>query len=144
MGAECSGLKVYGNGLEKTVQRMLAKDFKERLSVRECLDEPFFQALDGASAEMPSSAVEGFATIREKSKLTTAILMDLVDSQNLAQMVQLNVSFSTIDADKNGLVSAEELRQIFTDILGAEKVDSLLKVMLGDDGLATYTEFMAH
>merc|ERR1712048_1031394 len=67
-----------------------------------------------------------------------------VESQNLAQLTQLNAAFSAMDADHNGVISEEEARQKLSEAMPPEKVEDTISAMMRDDGSVTYKEFMGH
>mmetsp|Transcript_105987 Transcript_105987/g.203901 ORF Transcript_105987/g.203901 Transcript_105987/m.203901 type:complete len:920 (+) Transcript_105987:153-2912(+) len=135
-------LQRYGS-LPSLISSMLNKDFKQRPTVRKVMEAPFFTCLqESAIEDLPDDVVNRLCHMGKKSEIEAAILVDIADMQNLAQLRHLNEAFVAMDTDHSGIITESEARSKLSESLAAEQVQGVLDALLGDDGQIPYTEFM--
>lgn len=135
-------LESYGS-LPNLVSAMLDKDFKLRPTVPKVLEAPFFTCLQESQVQdLPGDVINRLCHMGQKSELEAAILVDIADMQNLAQLRELNEAFMAMDVDNSGVITEDEALSKLKESLPSERVQSVIDALLGDDGQIAYTEFM--
>merc|ERR1712079_839940 len=94
------------------VGKMLDKDFRTRLSIKQVMEhELFATACQGMeSAVVDDTIIEALKRRKESNEFLRAMMADFASKRNLADMKQLNALFIQLDKDNNGTLSVEELR----------------------------------
>jgi len=78
----------------------------------------------------------------EQSDLFRAVMADMADNMNLAELADINKIFSAIDTDHSGSLTADEVRAGLSQKMPADRLEKLIAAMLGKDGTISYTAFM--
>lgn len=124
------------------VSRMLEKDFKKRPGIMSLVDDPWFQTPD-VGQRIDEEVLGKLMKGQEQARLYRALLADIASRENLAQLRNLNELFIELDCDKNGSISADEVRTVLGPRWEATQVDRLIECLLGDTGEeVNYDEFM--
>uniref|UniRef100_A0A0G4HZ07 non-specific serine/threonine protein kinase n=1 Tax=Chromera velia CCMP2878 TaxID=1169474 RepID=A0A0G4HZ07_9ALVE len=130
---------------------MLEKDFKKRPSARECLDHAFFQqarqATAGTSEALPPAIMSSIQSYMRQSNLKNA-LVNLMAHQldmNVGQMREISKIFTSLDTDKSGTLSRDELSEGLARAgLQPWDIVRIVQAMDVDDNKSiSYTEFVA-
>jgi len=127
--------------LQTLVMAMIDKSFHSRPPVAVILEDSFFSASVGEE-NIDEEVLSILARREEETELKRAIMADLAASQNLAQMRELNELFLELDENNDGIVAAEEVRNALEGKWPQERIDALVKSLLGDDGELNYEQFM--
>jgi len=131
---------------------MLAKDPRARPTVRQCMEHPFFAKRvlpkqdddDEAEERIPLEVVEKLGALGHRTKLQRAILTDIATTHNLAELRELNSAFAAMDADSDGVVTADEARAALRSSMEGDSLEQAVERLVGTDGQVSYTAFMAH
>eukprot|EP00440_Ansanella_granifera_P000102 gb/GFBE01000112.1/.p1 GENE.gb/GFBE01000112.1/~~gb/GFBE01000112.1/.p1 ORF type:complete len:728 (+),score=143.16 gb/GFBE01000112.1/:1-2184(+) len=130
---------------QRMVQSMLVQDFRMRPTVREVLERSWWTDV-GKDGSEPISA-EGIANLggagKRRNSLRTALMMDVVATENLAHLKELNDLFASLDKDLSGSITEAEARQALTGKMAPAQVDQLISALIGESGAVTYSNFMA-
>jgi len=138
--------------LPPLVSSMLAKDPRARPTVRQCMEHPFFAKRvlpkqdddDEAEERIPLEVVEKLGALGHRTKLQRAILTDIATTHNLAELRELNSAFAAMDADSDGVVTADEARAALRSSMEGDSLEQAVERLVGTDGQVGYTAFMAH
>jgi len=136
--------------LPPLVERMLCKDFRGRPTVRECMEDAFFTSRVGrcendAEDFIPSEVVSALGTLSDRTPWQRAISQDIAARLNLAELHGLNEAFAAMDADHDGVITAEEVRQslALTEAMDPAAIQRVVDSLVGGpDGKVAYTDFM--
>lgn len=142
MQVDLEPLGRYGS-LQSLVGDMLNKDYKKRPTCGQVLEAPFFASLQELQEEdLPQRVVNGLCGVGKKNEVFNAIVADIAQLENLAQMQEINKAFTAIDTDNSGIIDEAEAREKLAEQLPPEKVEAVVAALLGDDNKVSYTEFM--
>lgn len=124
---------------------MAAKAFRDRPSARECLGHRFFTTIDApASAPLCSEALKGLSTNPRRLTAQNIIAMELLQSENLAQLSELNRLFRRMDRNGDGEVEhCEAIEEFQRAGMDDRRAKLLADALLSEDGNVSYSEFMA-
>lgn len=133
--------------LPPLISSMLAKEFRDRPSARQCMEHDFFQSRivkeDSEDEGITPEFMATLSSITKKSTMQKAILADLASRVNLAELSEMNEAFSAMDMDGNGVITAEELRKALSKKMESpEQLEEAVARLVGDDGKVPYTSFM--
>lgn len=134
--------------LPPLISAMVAKDLHARPTVRQCLESSFFQSRlcpddrDEAESAVSETVVSSLEALSERSRLQKAVLTDIAATLNLAELSKLNAAFTSLDADGNGVVSEEELREWLRFRMEPEMLEYVVGSLVEPGGTVAYTTFM--
>lgn len=142
MPMDCSR---FPPGLRQIVEKMAAKDFRQRPTAKQAISDPFFTDLASKEAQvLDQDMVDQMAKAGERSSAQNMIALELGSQQNLGQMKKLNDLFRALDKDGDGDVETGEAREVLMSVgLPAASTDKLLDALVGSDGKIKYSEFMS-
>jgi len=138
MSPGCSG------ELQDLVGLMTLKGpFLERPTVEEAMQARWFSVDDKEAPAVHTDILAALARQGEKRKVHRALFTDVASKTNLAQLRELNEIFVGLDANNDGFVSADEVRQCLTDRWTPEEIERLISVLVGSsEGEVSYEQFM--
>lgn len=111
----------------------------------ELTQHPFIKkyAFGGGSSEpIPEEALQRLQRVGDRSKATKAILTDLADRLNFTEMQEMNKAFMAMDADNDGVITADELRNALNKSIASEEIEKIVANLIEEDGTLSYTAFM--
>ncbi|KAL8549890.1 hypothetical protein ACS0TY_008652 [Phlomoides rotata] len=137
------------NAAKDFVRKLLVKDPHARLTAAQALSHPWVRE-GGEASDIPLdisvlSNMRRFVTYSRLKQFALRALAGTLDDDELAD---LRDQFDAIDADKNGAISLEEMRQALAkDLPWKMKESRVLEILQAmdsnTDGLVDFTEFVA-
>lgn len=140
------------------MSKLMVINSSKRLTAEEALGHPWFS---GSAPSLPLSSLvlKGLATFERNCKFKNAVLRLMADTLTKEEVEQLKSDFSSLDEDKNGTVTSEELRKALHKMVAAKRsdfsdslspdsdadklVDDIMRTVDTDgDGLISYDELM--
>jgi serine/threonine protein kinase len=138
---DCSKIPPH---LRELTVKMAKKDFRQRPSARNALDDPFFKGLEQYRTPISAEALDALGCATEKQGIRNLVAADLMSPENLGQLQHLNELFQRLDQDNNGSVNEAEARDAFRQLgYGQNQIDRLIAALLGEGGTVQYSDFMA-
>jgi len=128
--------------LVSLVKPMFDKDFRQRPTVAHCLEHRFFKSIQKRSDAIAPDIISSLENMSKKNDLQQAILGDLVSSENLGQLRELNKMFTSLDANNDGVVTAIEAKAKLKEIMPSADVHRIVDALTGENGDIAYTKFM--
>lgn len=129
--------------LQTLVYSMIDKEFRQRPTVAQVMDSPWFSNSDDHPVD--EGVLQVLARKQTATDVRKALLADLASQQNLAESRELNDLFVQLDLDNDGVVSAEEVRMALQNRWAPDRIDALLGALGSDDSQSvSYEEFMGH
>jgi len=135
------------------IRKLLEYSPEKRLSADEALNHPWFRSTLGESRITNKSMViknlKNFQNFKSEKKLQEAIWLFLVNYfSTKEERSKLLETFYTLDKDKNGTLTREEIRLGYQKIMGKdyndEDLDTLIKkIDLNNNGHIDYSEFVS-
>jgi len=102
--------KKFSANLRNLVEKMLAKNFRERPTASTCLKHAWFaNATD--TFVISKAVVADLKKTKQPNHIQRIAAEALLGTCNIAQMRELNAIFRQLDADNDGSVTAAEVRQ---------------------------------
>jgi len=139
---------------QRFCKRMLQKMEHQRPSARDSLKDLWFEA-QGCNAAgdqhvSPSRAVNhsmirNLTTLGERTNFEKFIARLVATQLDASQQKKVNDAFRAFDADGDGLLSREELKQGLASlgVSGADLEQVVNELDVGNNGAVSYTEFLA-
>ena len=130
------------------VTKLLTKDVKKRLTVKEALAHPWVrEGGDASDTALDSAVLLRMRTFANQSKFKQLGMMMLVKHLKKEELEGLRKLFVEMDADKSGTITIDELR-VGLDRHGAHMAKSEVEALMNSldlDGShsLTYDEFLA-
>jgi len=129
------------------VFHMLCKAEKARPSAQELLQDRWFaqQKLGGAGTRDVQHVGLGLMQVKERSHFEKFVARLVATQLDSGQLKRVNEAFGAFDADKDGLLSCDELHRGLL-MLGAkpeEATQVVRELDVGRSGKISYTEFLA-
>jgi len=129
--------------LAHLVSSMLDKQFLKRPSMLSVMNHPWLNGhKHDHEANFHASILQSMAQRDQKHILRRALLADCAANQNLAQMREQNDLFIGLDADGDGIITADEVRQGLAGQMTSAEIEKLISVLIGENGEVAYDEFM--
>lgn len=135
-------MMVGSQEVQTLVNAMLDKSFHSRPPIAVILEDPFFTCTRDEEERVDDTVLSALAKRQEETELKRAVLADLAAHQNLAQLKELNELFLELDADNDGIVAAEDVRASLAGKWPEERIETLVKSLMGNGGELNYEEFM--
>ncbi|XP_058187519.1 calcium-dependent protein kinase 28-like [Rhododendron vialii] len=137
------------NSAKEFIKKLLVKDPRARLTAAQALSHPWVRE-DGDASEIPLdiSVLSNMRQFVKYSRLKQFALRALASILDDGELADLRDQFDAIDADKNGAISLEEMRQALAkDLPWKLKESRVLEILQAidsnTDGLVDFTEFVA-
>uniref|UniRef100_A0A7S1QET2 Non-specific serine/threonine protein kinase n=1 Tax=Alexandrium catenella TaxID=2925 RepID=A0A7S1QET2_ALECA len=128
--------------IQQLVHSMLKKPLLERPTLAQAIEDPWF----AMEMHVDHSCTEELVRLvgrSERTDMYRALLADITARQNLAQLRELNDLFLSLDANNDGLISAEELREALGKAWSSADVEKLIKALgVNTGGEVSYDEFI--
>jgi len=127
------------------LEGMLSKDFHKRPTVRDCMEHRFFVKRTTKNEDedyLHYEVVDALDALKEQSELQSAIAADIAARLNLAEMTSLNEAFAAMDADHDGVLTAEEVQKSLIEVFQPEDVERIVQRLVGPAHQVAYTTFM--
>jgi len=131
------------------IQRLIVMDVEKRYTVRQALEHTWVEKLapNSSDKKLSAAAVSNLKGFRAQNKLKKAALTVIATELSEESLKDLKEMFIALDADNDGTLTVEEMRQ------GMEKAGikdippNLMEIMKEVDsdgsGVIDYTEFLA-
>ena len=137
------------NAAKDFVRKLLVKDPHARLTAAQALSHPWVRE-GGEASDIPLdiSVLSNMRRFVTYSRLKQFALRALAGTLDDVELADLRDQFDAIDADKNGAISLEEMRQAMAkDLPWKMKESRVLEILQAmdsnTDGLVDFTEFVA-
>jgi len=137
------------NSAKDFIKKLLVKDPRARLTAAQALSHPWVRE-GGDASEIPLdiSVLSNMRQFVKYSRLKQFALRALASILDDGELADLRDQFDAIDADKNGAISLEEMRQALAkDLPWKLKESRVLEILQAidsnTDGLVDFTEFVA-
>eukprot|EP00747_Dinoflagellata_sp_TGD_P041582 gnl/TRDRNA2_/TRDRNA2_141560_c0_seq1.p1 gnl/TRDRNA2_/TRDRNA2_141560_c0~~gnl/TRDRNA2_/TRDRNA2_141560_c0_seq1.p1 ORF type:complete len:347 (-),score=65.96 gnl/TRDRNA2_/TRDRNA2_141560_c0_seq1:330-1331(-) len=127
--------------LAEFLNGMLAKNFRERFSMAKALESSFFSDLSGQPSFDPE-VLEKMVNAGKTSALGQALITDLADTKNFADLQSLNKAFRAMDTSHTGVVKPDDVRANLGATLPADQLEQMISCLAGSDGEIHYREFI--
>jgi len=128
--------------LQALVHTMIDKSFHSRPPISVVMESPVFTESTEEEPAIDEAVLAALARRREETELRRALLADLAASQNLAQLRDLNELFLELDVDNDGIVAAGDLRAALEGKWPQDRIEALIRGLLGSEGELNYEQFM--
>lgn len=129
------------------VRRMLIRDPRRRLTVREVLCHPWVQ--DGVAPDKPLdsavlSRMKQFSAMNKLKKMALRVIAESLSEEEIAGLKQM---FKMLDADNSGQITFEELKaglnRVGANLKESEIYDLMQAADVDNSGTIDYGEFVA-
>jgi len=131
--------------LQALVYCMIDKNFQRRPSMAVAMKDPWFSepVEDLQRKCLKECALSALIQRSKRTELRTALFADLASRENLAQMRELNDIFLQLDADNDGIITADEVRRTLGDRWSPERIENLITALVDSNTEeVSYEEFM--
>lgn len=131
------------------IGKLLVLDVAKRFSVKQALEHTWVESLapNSSDKKISSSAVSNLKAFRAQNKLKKAALTVIAFELSEESLKDLKDMFMALDADNDGTLTAQELKQGILKAGIKEMPDNLTEIMKDLDsdgsGFIDYTEFLA-
>ena len=126
------------------------KNSVRRITAKQALDHPWFkkeQADSAVKVAIDSNVVGNLKNYKKTSRLRMAALNVLIHMLNPSDVEPLRKVFHSIDTDKSGFISVEELKEALTqsnhDISDSQVREMVSQIDEHKNGKINYSEFLA-
>jgi len=113
------------------VSRMLDKEFKKRPGIMSLVDDPWFEIFSCHPITESVNNTDTPRQVREEARLYRALLSDMAARDSIVQLRSFNDLLVELDFDKNGGISADDVRKVLGPSWEAEDVDRLIDGLSG-------------
>ncbi|XP_078177746.1 calcium-dependent protein kinase 4 isoform X1 [Carex rostrata] len=136
-------------GAKDFVKKLLVKNPRARLTAAQALSHPWVKE-GGEATEIPVdiSILSNMREFVKYSRMKQFALRALASTLDEEEISDLKDQFDTIDVDKNGVISLEEMRQALAKdvpwrLRGPRVLEILNAIDSNTDGMVDFTEFVA-
>ncbi|CAK9025162.1 Calcium-dependent protein kinase 2 (PfCDPK2) [Durusdinium trenchii] len=126
---------------QQMVQQMMQPSFKVRPKIEQVMMHEWWRSA-GKEVTSPKGMSE-LSKIKPTSDLHRALMMDMVNRENLTHLKELNDLFTSMDADHSGVVTEAEARQALKTKMPPAELDEFVNTLMGSNRQVTYSQFMA-
>lgn len=134
------------DNVKDLIKKMLNFDYKTRLSAKECLEHPWFTEEDGLT-ENNEEKIQKIQRLAFTSKLQKMIWYFMANNlTTVEEREKLGNVFKSLDKDKNGLLSKDEISKAYSNLKGFsnQAIEEVLRQFDTDrSGMIEYSEFLA-
>lgn len=144
---------IISDDAKDLVKLMLNKDYKNRISAQDCLNHPFLKEnkvlnINSKSFREMKLVMKNLKNFHQQDKLQQATIAYIVHFLTPShELEKLKNAFSTLDKNKDGTLSLEEIKAGFEQLFGKFVSEVEIQSILSDcdangDGKISYEEFI--
>jgi len=133
--------RARSEGAKEVIQKMLNKEWQDRISCEEALNHPWVQGTTATTVPIDVSVIESLVRFKEKNQIQKAMGKLIIGKTKAEDRQKLHDLFVRFDTNKDGRLNKAEMQRLMNYIGDETDVAGLMEVAdIDGDGTVDITE----